>query len=81
MFLLERNQEAKAFLELSNAIMEGELGPDHERTLTTGRNCIKASKTQLNLVPEYKYLWWTCDRHPNPGGKKKKKGKKKGKKK
>jgi hypothetical protein len=45
MFLLERNQEAKAFLELSNAIMEGELGPDHERTLTTGRNCIKASKT------------------------------------
>ena len=81
MFLLERNQEAKAFLELSNAIMDAELGPHHERTLTTARNCLKASKTQLNLVPEYKYLWWTWDRHPNPGGKKKKKGKKKGKKK
>ena len=61
--------------------MDAELGPDHERTLTTARNILKAQRTQLNLKPQYKYLWWTWDRHPNPGGKKKKKGGKKKKKK
>ena len=82
MYMLERNQEAKAFLELSNAIMDAELGPDHERTLTTARNILKANRTQLHLKPEYRYLWTTFDRHPNPGGKKKgKKGKGKKKKK
>lgn len=35
MFMLERNEEAKAYFELSNAILECELGPNHERTLTS----------------------------------------------
>ena len=34
MYMLERNQESKAYFELSNAIMDAELGPQHERTLT-----------------------------------------------
>lgn len=34
MYLLERNQESKAYYELANAIMDAELGPQHERTLT-----------------------------------------------
>ena len=42
MYILERNQECKAFFELSNAIMEQELGPHHERTLTTARNVQKS---------------------------------------
>lgn len=82
MYLLERNPESKAFLELSNAIMEAELGPEHERTLTTARNILKSQRTLMHLKPEYRHLWWTWDRDPRPGGKKKKKGKKgKGKKK
>ena len=34
MYMLERNQESKAYFELSHAIMEAELGPHHERTLS-----------------------------------------------
>ena len=34
MYMLERNQEALAYFELAEAILECELGPDHERTLT-----------------------------------------------
>ena len=51
MFFLERNQECKAYFELANAIMEAELGCNHERTLTSSRNLIKASRTALNIVP------------------------------
>ena len=38
MYMLERNQESKAYFELSNAIMDAELGPQHERTLTVSTN-------------------------------------------
>lgn len=38
MYMLERNQEAKAYFELSQAILECELGPNHERTMTASRN-------------------------------------------
>jgi tetratricopeptide (TPR) repeat protein len=38
MFMLERNEEAKAYFELANAILDCELGPQHERTLTSKRN-------------------------------------------
>lgn len=34
MFMLERNEEAKAYFQLSNAIFDHELGPNHERTIT-----------------------------------------------
>jgi len=34
MYMLERNQEGKAYFELAHAILECELGPHHERTLT-----------------------------------------------
>lgn len=81
MYILERNQESKAYFELANAIMEAELGPNHERTLTTSRNQLKASKTKLDIVPQFRMLWTTAVPHPCPpkgkGGKKKKgKGKK-----
>ena len=54
MFLLERNEEAKAYFELSNAIFECEVGSNHERTLVTSRNLLKVSRTSLNHVPEYR---------------------------
>lgn len=79
MYMLERNQEAKAYFELSNAILECELGPQHERTLTSARNINKANKTVLGITPEYRPLWTTALPHPAPKSKKKKK--KKGKKK
>jgi len=41
MYVLERNQECKAYFELSHAIMDAELGPNHERVLTTQRNLLK----------------------------------------
>jgi tetratricopeptide (TPR) repeat protein len=78
MFYLERNQEAKAFFELSNAIMEAELGPSHERTLTTARNILKSNKTVLDVKAEYRFLWSTYI--PTLGKKGKKGKKKKGKK-
>lgn len=49
MFMLERNQEAKAYFELSNAILECELGYDHERTLTAKRNIKKINRTVLDV--------------------------------
>ena len=80
MFMLERNEEAKAYFELANAILECELGPHHERTLTSARNINKIKRTDLGIVPEYRPLWTTALPHPCPKGKKKKK-KGKGKKK
>jgi hypothetical protein len=81
MMALERNEEAKAYFELSNAIMECELGPDHERTLTTARNIDKVQRTDLEHIPEYRRMWMTALPHPAPKKKKGKKKKKKGKKK
>ena len=80
MFYLERNQECKAYFELANAIMDAELGPSHERTLTTARNILKSNKTVLDVKAEYRFLWSTYI--PIMGGKAGKKGgkKKKGKK-
>ena len=37
MYMLERNQEAMAYFELAQAILECELGPNHERTLTVSQ--------------------------------------------
>jgi tetratricopeptide (TPR) repeat protein len=49
MFMLERNQEAKAYFELANAIFECELGYEHERTLTTKRNLKKVERSVLDI--------------------------------
>lgn len=38
MYALERNQESRAYFQLSNAILEAEVGQNHERTLTSARN-------------------------------------------
>lgn len=54
MFTLGRNEEAKAYFELADAIFECELGPNHERTLTSSRNILKIGRTNLNHVPEYR---------------------------
>ena len=80
MFMLERNEESKAYFELANAILECELGPQHERTLTSARNIKKVNRTVLGIVPEFRPLWTTALDHPCPKGKKKKKGGKKKKK-
>jgi len=82
MFMLERNQESKAYFELANAIMDAELGQHHERTLTTARNLLKSDRTFMDIKPEFRQLWETVIKYPfplAPGGKKKKKkgGKKK----
>lgn len=80
--MLERNLEAKAYFELSNAILECELGAQHERTLTTARNLKKIGRTNYLLEnnPEFRPLWTCFVPHPCPKAKKKGK-KKKGKKK
>ena len=54
MYMLERNQEGKAYFELANAVMDAELGPQHERTLTTSRNLLKADRTFLDIKPEFR---------------------------
>mmetsp|Transcript_38596 Transcript_38596/g.38128 ORF Transcript_38596/g.38128 Transcript_38596/m.38128 type:complete len:82 (-) Transcript_38596:3-248(-) len=79
MLTIERNQEACAFFELAEAILEVELGSQHERTLTAARNVKKAKRTVLNIKPEYPPLWSFAALNPNPKltKKKKKKGKKK----
>jgi len=77
MFMLERNQEAKAYFELANAILECELGPQHERTLTSKRNILKINRTVLDIQPEFRTLWTTALPHPAPKSKKGKKKKKK----
>jgi hypothetical protein len=80
MYMLERNQECKAYFELANAIFEAELGPNHERTLTSHRNLDKSKRTVLNIVPQFRQLWTTAVPHPAPSKSKKKKKKGKGKK-
>lgn len=80
MLMLDRNQEAYAYFELASAILEVELGPEHERTLTASRNLKKSKRTVLNITPEFQPLWSFAAQNPLPKlGKKKKK--KKGKKK
>ena len=54
MYMLERNQESKAYFELSNAIMDAELGPQHERTLTV-------SQSQLAILQDT----FTMSHHPD----------------
>lgn len=76
MFMLERNEEAKAYFELADAILECELGPQHERTLTARKNIQKINRTDLGIVPLYRPLWRTAFPKPHPTAKKKKKGKK-----
>ena len=92
MYMLERNQEALAYFKLAQAILECELGPSHERTMTVrvfnfniklqaSRNILKAKRTVLGIKPEFRQLWTTALPHPAPKSKKKKKkGAKKGKK-
>ena len=81
MYVLERNQECRAYFELATAVMDAELGPHHERTLTTARNVEKARRLYMEVQPEYRFLWKTYMHHPcPPKGKKGKKKKKKGKK-
>ena len=81
MYMLERNEEAKAYFELAQAILECELGAQHERSLTAARNCKKVNRTVLGIKPEYRPMWTTAVPNPCPKIKKgkKKKGKKKGK--
>ena len=54
MFRMERNGEAKALFELTDAIFQCELGPDHERSLVSRRNIQKMVRTNLRHVPEYR---------------------------
>jgi len=78
MFMLERNEESKAYFQLSNAILDAELGPNHERTITAQRNIGRADRSVFDIRrPEYKPLWKTAVLLPLP--KKKSKGKKGGK--
>ena len=83
MFFLERNEEAKGYFDLANAILECELGPQHERTLTSLKNLQKIKKSAFGFQgPEFRPLYYIGIPHPAPNAKKKKKGKKgKGKKK
>jgi hypothetical protein len=57
--------------------MDSELGPHHERTLTTARNILKSNRTVLDVKSEYRLLWSTYIPTLGAKGKKKKGGKKK----
>jgi tetratricopeptide (TPR) repeat protein len=75
---LQRFQEAYVYLELSAAIMDEILGPNHTRTLTVKQNIERIKRESMLASPEYQVLWskQLVDPYPKP----KKKGKKKGKK-
>lgn len=60
--------------------MDAELGPNHERTLTSKRNVGKSKRTVLDIKPQFRMLWTTAVPHPAPSKGKKKGKKKKGKK-
>lgn len=82
MFFLERNEESKGYFELSNAILECELGSQHERTLTSLKNLQKIKKSAFGFQgPEFRPLYYIGIPHPAPKAGKKKKKKGKGKKK
>ena len=48
MYMLERNQESMAYFELAHAILECELGPNHERTMTV--SCLHVILFRLNAI-------------------------------
>lgn len=75
LFFLERNEEAKGYFDLANAILECELGPQHERTLTSKKNIQKIKKSSFGFQgPEFRPLYYIGIPHPCPaGGKAKKK--------
>lgn len=77
MFFLERNEESKGYFDLANAILECELGSQHERTLTSLKNLQKIKKSAFGFQgPEFRPLYYIGIPHPAPKAKKKKKGKK-----
>eukprot|EP00826_Nyctotherus_ovalis_P036584 TRINITY_DN3259_c0_g2_i6.p1 TRINITY_DN3259_c0_g2~~TRINITY_DN3259_c0_g2_i6.p1 ORF type:complete len:516 (+),score=189.72 TRINITY_DN3259_c0_g2_i6:683-2230(+) len=79
MLALGRYQEANAYFLLAHAILQMELGPMHERTMTAFQNIEKTKRMPLVPAPEYKQPWniFVLDRCPiKKRGAKKKKGKK-----
>lgn len=80
---LGRHQEAFVYFELSEAILDALLGPNHPRTLTVRQNIERVKRQSILSFPEYQVLWSKQMIDPFPKGGKKKKGKKgkKGKKK
>jgi hypothetical protein len=53
MIQLERNDEANAYFELAEAILEVEAGPDHERTLTVKQNRKRAKRYVIERKAEF----------------------------
>ena len=57
--MLNRNQEAIKYFEVSHNILDMKVGCFDERTLTVQQNFNKNRKAYLQLLPEFKTMWKT----------------------
>lgn len=73
---LGRFQESMVYFELSEAILDTLLGPNHPRTLTVRQNIERVKRQAVLTFPEYQVLWSKQMVDPFPKGGKKKKSKK-----
>ena len=57
--MLNRNQEAIKYFELSHHILDMKAGCFDERTLVVQQNFNKNRKAYLELLPEFRTMWKT----------------------
>lgn len=80
--MLQRSQEALGYIEIAEVVLDTELGPHHERTMTSRSNLKKITRGTFENKPEFRKFWEVFEEDKFEKKKKKKKddGGKKGKK-
>lgn len=81
-FMLGRSQQALGYIEIAEVVLDTELGPHHERTMTSRYNLKKITRGMFENKPAFRKFWQVFEEDLFEKKKKKKKddGGKKGKK-
>ena len=56
-FMLRRSQEALGYIEIAEAVLDTELGPHHERTMTSRSNLKKLCQGTFDNQPAFRKFW------------------------
>ena len=66
--MLNRNQQASKYFNLSHQILDLKVGRFDERTLVVQQNITKNKKAYMELMPSFKTMWKTyVEKNPNVG--------------
>ena len=56
-FMLQRSQEALGYMEIAEVVLDTQLGPHHERTMTSRNNLKKLTKGTFDNQPAMRKFW------------------------